>query len=409
MSRPRRKVFGPLFSSTLVVALIATVSTGIATVWPRIQEWSATRSLAAALRGDDARGREAAAAALAQKGDGSGLPYLREAARDARAEVRALACRYLPRVWPDPSAAVPVLLAAAGDDQEEVRLEAARGLGRVSGAVALIAWQSSGMPPGWTLGWRPESREALLRLLKDRSAAVRAAAAESLGEFHPDPMVASALVAATGDADRAVRLAVARALIFRWDRDRTAIRTLVAMVADPEPVPDRKAVLEILKWAGNEAWDQAAAALTELLSHADPLVLPDVINSLTALGDPARAALPALERLWTTKDTDLRAAVGQAIVAIEGRETPRGIAILLEMIADATIPTEQRQAALWTVMEVSPSALVKVTPSLVRQLSDAQSDVRVSAAELLSNIVRTVPAEIPDPMAGKSLPARREQ
>src|SRR5262249_56612705 len=106
-----------------------------------------------------------------------------------------------------PSAVVPVLVAAAGDDQEAVRLEAARGLGQISGLGAQLSWPSSSTPPGQAPARRSEVLEALGRLLKDRSDAVRAAASESLGWFHPDPAVASALVAATGDESRAVRLA----------------------------------------------------------------------------------------------------------------------------------------------------------------------------------------------------------
>src|SRR5262249_3555654 len=181
--------------------------------------------------------------------------------------------------------------------------------------------------------------------------------------------------------------------ILRWGRHPSAIRTLLTMVADPEPVPDRGAVLEILKGAGEEAWDQAVDALTELLAHADPLVLPDVINCLTALGDGARAALPGVERLWKDPNGEVNVAARQAIVAIEGRESPRGLAILLEMIADPTITIDQRQEAMWTVIEVNPSGLVTVTPSLIRQLGDANVDVRASAAELLSVIVRNIRAQ----------------
>jgi HEAT repeat protein len=401
MSRPRRKVFGPLFYSTLVVALLATAYTQFVTLWPRIEERLRIESLSSALRGADPSAREPAAAALARWDDSSGLPSLREAARDARAEVRALACRWLARTGGDPSAIVSVLVAAAGDDQEAVRLEAARGLGQISGLGAQISWPSSGTPPGRAPARRPEVLQALNQLLKDRSDAVRAAAAEALGEFDPDPAVASALGAATGDQSRAVRFAAARTLIIRWGRDRSAIRTLVAMVADPEPIPDRGAVLEILKGAGDEAWDQSVAALTELLSHADPLVLPDVINCLTTLGDRARPALPALERLWKDQDAGVSVAARQAIVAIEGRETPRGLAILLEMIADPTIPIDERQTAMGTVIEVNRSGLVQVTPSLIRQLGDANVDVRTSAAELLSVIVRNTPAQMPNPTAAK--------
>src|SRR5262249_56738994 len=110
----RRKVFGPLFYSTLVVALLATAYTEFVTLWPRIEERHRIVSLVSALRGAEPRARESAAAALVQIDDGAGLPSLLEAVRDARAEVRAQACRWLAQAGGDPSAVVPVLVAAAG-------------------------------------------------------------------------------------------------------------------------------------------------------------------------------------------------------------------------------------------------------------------------------------------------------
>jgi hypothetical protein len=82
--------------------------------------------------------------------------------------------------------------------------------------------------------------------LKDQASMNRVAAADSLGEFGPDSeAVADLVVAATADNERDVRLAAARALLkANGANHRSAGRTLVALVADPEPIADRRAVLE---------------------------------------------------------------------------------------------------------------------------------------------------------------------
>ena len=102
--------------------------------------------------------------------------------------------------------------------------------------------------------------QALRRLLKDRSSAVRTAAAEALAGFGPDPAAAADLIAATGDLDRAVRFAASVALLkLNGPTDSPAARTLVALVADPDAVPDRLAIFEVLKRterrrAGSGGW-----------------------------------------------------------------------------------------------------------------------------------------------------------
>jgi hypothetical protein len=107
MSRPRKKIFGPLLYSTLIVAAVAVVYTGLMRVLPKLDESRLVRSLVAELRGDNPRGRESAAIALLRRGSDVAVPYLIEAARDPRGEVRAMACRCLVNMGPEPSTVVP--------------------------------------------------------------------------------------------------------------------------------------------------------------------------------------------------------------------------------------------------------------------------------------------------------------
>jgi HEAT repeat protein len=259
--------------------------------------------------------------------------------------------------------------------------------------------------PGLPAASRVANLNALRLLLKDRSSAVRASAADALGEFGPDPGSATDLAAATGDKDRAVRFAAARALLrVKGTGDRTATRTLVALVADPEPVPDRRVVLDVLKVTSEEVQDHAVAALAGLLTDGDLSVRPEVIECLPAAGPRARAALPALEGLLHDEDPVLRGTAGLAIATIEGNQSARAVAVLLEMVADATLPQDRRQSALSALFGFeNTAALAKATPPLIRQLGDENAAIRFSALGLLSSIIGNVRAEMPGPSEGKRL------
>ena len=127
MSRPRRKMFGPLFYTTVVVAVLLTALTEVYTGFPAVSEWLRERSLIRSLRADDSGEREAAWTTLVKIGSDSAVPQLIAAARDPRADLRALACRYLIRAGTELDVAVPILVAAANDVEENVRYEAACG------------------------------------------------------------------------------------------------------------------------------------------------------------------------------------------------------------------------------------------------------------------------------------------
>ena len=110
--------------------------------------------------------------------------------------------------------------------------------------------------------------------------------------------MAAELIAAAGDPDRGVRLEVARALLrINGPGDRTAAGILTSMVTDREPVGDRSEVLKALLQTSDETRNRAMLALAELLSHADPLVQPDVLDCLGEAGPHALVALPKLEKL----------------------------------------------------------------------------------------------------------------
>ena len=78
-----------------------------------------------------------------------------------------------------------------------------------------------------------------------------------------------------------------------------AARTLIAMVASPDAVPDRQDVLGVVKTMSEPVQDRAVAALVGLLSHGDPDIVPDVVACLPEAGPrrgpPCRPSKPC----WT--------------------------------------------------------------------------------------------------------------
>jgi HEAT repeat protein len=395
----RRRVFGPLFYSTLVVALLALAFTAFLRALPALEERHELRAAVDQLRNPDAGIRESAAVRLARRGDEAGLARLIEAARDPSAEVRASACRGLVAGQANPRVVVPVLVVAAKDTRDEVRLEAARGFGRVVDLATYFALPTAGAPGGLSPELRTECVDALRRLLGDRAYEVRAAAADALANYGPDPGLAGDLANATGDGERDVRFASAKALLkVNGPGDATAVKALVALAAEPDLVPDRRAVMEVVRAAGPEAQALAAEALARLVAPGtDPVVLHDVIGCLSLAGPGARATLPALEGLMKGKDPDLRYAAGMALAEIELFTSRRGAAVLITIVNDSEQPIEGRTAALETLRMVGPSALAKATPGLIRQLGDPKVDVRFAAAQLLSAIIGDTPAQMPGP------------
>ena len=217
---------------------------------------------------------------------------------------------------------VPLLVAAANDADDTIRLQAALAFDR-------IRWHAEFQPGGPSTGssgtgtqtrFRVESIEALRRLLQDKVAPTRIAAADALGRLGPDPGVAADLVAAAGDSDRRLQLAAATAVLkINGPDDRAAGLVLVSLIGSRDPVGDRMMTLEVVKSANARVQGQAIASLASLLTEADPAIRQDAVDCLVAAGPVGRSALPALEQLLNDKDPDQRNMAGIAIAKIEGK------------------------------------------------------------------------------------------
>ena len=249
-----------------------------------------------ASRGADLKTRLNALGHLELENLASVRPYVIEALRDPDVRVRVTACRVLANQGAELQRLIPVLSAAVDDESPEVRLEAAACLGKVSAQMAPPGQHAAGESPRQESELGKQGLAVLCRLLKDHSSDVRAEAARSLAKAGLAESSTSALVAAAGDPDRGVRLAIAEALLqLNGPDDHTAAKILSGLIADPGPVADRPQISTALQRASNATQDQAMRAIVELLSHSDPAILPDLIACLGESGPRARAALPARE------------------------------------------------------------------------------------------------------------------
>jgi hypothetical protein len=402
-TKPRKtRIFGPLTYATLAVGGVAIVISGSITARQRFQEWAETRQLIAQAR----VGQEAAVLELAHRmGPEQVLPYLHEAARSSLASVRASGVRTLTTVTGDPAQLVSVLSNGAADPDDTVRLEAARGLTRVPGVAAMR--RGGNLPLEHAV--RAEALRALERLRGDPSPSIRVAAVASLTAYAPrsgahqvaDASVTSALVSSTHDKDPEVRFAAVQALReVNGPEDPSTVEGALKLIADLDSPVERRKLVELLHESSAAVQARAVAELVKLLEPFDPNLLPDVLDGLVAAGPQARPALPILERLRAHQEPMVRTLSAQAIVAIEGPQTPRGAAALIAMITDASLPQDARFEALNRVRELGPTVLATATPGLIRQLGDPALEVRMTAHSLLAGVLEMTPAKVPAGLVG---------
>lgn len=333
MSQPRRRKFGPLFYATLVVGALATAFVAFEMNREKIQGWQ-------------------------RRG------YLADR--------------------------VAALEADAGNAGEDVRISAATSGGMILRSTSLAAEETI----------TPELRAKLLayldRLVADKAGPVRVAAINALQGTRPGPELVKSLVSATGDEDRAARRAAALALQeINGPEDPDAFRALFDLAMDAESRDERASAAQLLTFRGRGVLDRAVAAFTDALSKdKEPLIRLGAVDSLGGMGPPARAAIPALEKLLG--EEDLRYEAADAIVRIAGKEAPDTIiAIVIGRITDPALGAGTRQQALETIRGVKPEAEAKIAAEMVRQFDDEDPDVRNGALNVLIDIVGRSRVKIP--------------
>ena len=282
MAERRRAISSPVFYSALVACGMVGLYYGVELAAPHVKRWVEQWSLGRQMRSANDQVRVNAVLSMQNMPPDLTTPYLIDAVKDPSVVVRIAACRILAmRDTPD-ELLIPVVAAEAGNASDEIRVDAAQVFGQIL-ARSTQNRKAAGTGPSAA---GAKAAAILCQLLKDSSSEVRAEAADSLGEdLGPAP---AELVAAADDADRAVRLAVARSLMRRnGPDDPTAARLLCTMVAEPAPIADRFLILKMLEKMSAKVHDRAIRALADLVPRVDPAVLPDVIACLGESG-PAR-------------------------------------------------------------------------------------------------------------------------
>jgi len=417
MTRPRRRMFGPLFYVTAALAVVACVGTRVYVTWDQFVEAQQRQRMTAELRSRNPALRAAALNFLSRRGEGGFEPDLIAAAGDSDPGVRAAACGALGAVGGDFEVVIATLVVAARDSDGQVRSAAARSLGGVLHQVRLRAHSTAVTGPALA---------ALKAGIGDADAEVRAAAADSLVAFGPGAKSASTRLAAAAarDADRPVRLAAARALVeINGPDDPDARRVLVQLAADPTLIADRAEVVAALKWAGPDTLAEVAEALARLAAahrsappqagfdDGEERVGADALRCLALIGPPARAALPALDALIRDEavDPDVRSAAALTVAEIAGRSSPEGVAALLGLVVGKDGNGENREQAIMILFGVDPKLPARAAPDLIRQLSDPDPAVRGSAYRLLGTalesqaaIAAAAPTVTPESPAGQA-------
>jgi HEAT repeat protein len=349
-----------LLYTTLVVA----VPLGLVGMWLRVgmAVWGDTDSAR------EARLSSQVEAALAGAGNRA----------DAR---RAEWCRALGRLGAEPRRLIPVLIDAARDEREDVRTAAATALrwGPV-GDSALIALRD----------------QTLCRLLSDPDVEVRRAAIGAVEALGSDPRRAECLTARLSDEFPEIRVLAARALLRIDPPSAPKVgRSLVPLLADPEPVIDRRLVIEVLVQVEAGTQEEVVAALIPLLAYSDESVRASAIDALRAFGSSASSALPSLWRLFRDKGSGVRGLAGMAILEIGGEGQPYEPEVHAAIVSDPHVELEQRGGLLESLMVSGPASVPNVSAALIRQLGDAQPGVRQDALELLRQLSDAGPIKLP--------------
>jgi HEAT repeat protein len=275
----------------------------------------------------------------------------------------------------------------------------------------------------------------LARIVReDQVGAVRAAAVSALSDLGTPPAFLSVLEAATRDRYRGVRLAAAMALLKAKGADNPlVVQTLVAYIADPNPIPDRIVVFQGIMQGGHDRLQQETVkAIANLLPNCDPGVLADLILCLEVAGKQAAPAVPALEKLANqsddpdvrgrasiavadllefhdlseVNDIDLNIFSGGAMIGMApsaGEVTgnadvppysPRVVKLLKRVIGDDAIGRDWRAGAILRLSLANAPDLADAARVLIRQLGSENPTIRVNALSLLGQVVAQSPVKL---------------
>ena len=283
---------------------------------------------------------------------------------------------------PQAGSAVSALVETLADANAAVRVAAANSLGQLGDPRAIAALAKAlredtdarvREAAAYALGQIDDNRAVphLLAALKtERAANVREKIVNALEELD-DPSAVGGVVAVLKDPSVQVRRAAVSAL--GEFEDASAVPALLEMVRDE----DDEVRMETAEALGNLDNTAAIDALTLLVKDANKDVR---VHAVSALGDlEDRRALPALVTALKDASAEVRYHAADAIGDLENVRTAPPA--LIEALQDAD--SEVRQNAANSLGEIGDEAAV---PGLRRLTTDNDTEVRRAAAEALSEI-----------------------
>ena len=241
-------------------------------------------------------------------------------------------------------------------------------------------------------------------LTKDKEASVRQSAATALA-YIGDPSAADALVQALSDPEPSVRYAAARTLgVMRASK---AIPALTKALQDKD-VGMRRTAASALGSMGDRS---ARPAIEGLLADSEPLVRGDAMRSLGLLGDPE--AVPALTKALEDPLVTLRMQAAQALARLG---SSAGAEAAYMALADKDSQARQQAAAVVGMIGDEKKGLPALNKAFaaegdantkrVMDFSRAQLKARLGVKVEASPVVSTGTAVSPPPVKKKKGPAK---
>lgn len=284
------------FASLLAAVLLLATAPTLAHAQLTDQELERFR---ATLETGDTNARVAAADALGRRGAarrGDVVPILRRHLReDTEWRVRASAGRAIGRLAARD--AVPDLVRALRDPVVDVRVVAAAALWRLPDPAAV--------PP-------------LLELLRDQEPAARQWAALALGVIR-DRRATRPLITLLRDPEQEVRLDAIRSLGRL--RDPAGGRALEAFARNPEERMEER--LEAVNSLSTLDGPEKVNMLVRMLTFEETPIRQRAVQALGTVGD-ALVIPPLRQQRARERDADVRAAIDEAVTAIQNRASGAG-------------------------------------------------------------------------------------
>jgi HEAT repeat protein len=370
----------------------------------------AVGALAKALHGRDAAVRAHAAEALYRVGPEakSAVPSLCDALQSPDASLRVQAAYALGGVGKEAREALPMLERALTDKETAVRLFAARALWAVEPKIGVVlpvltqalqkdadaGQRARAAAILGSLGLRAQNAVPdLLDAVHDADKAVRIAAARALGDIGgPRARVtypALSELTREDQSDETLRATAAEALKKIGRATRVDIDTLISALDNPKARYRASAAVSL--WLLNREAKKAVQALSQRLRDENETVCTTAAFALAAIGPDAGAAVPELIAALEHKTEALHARAAYTLGEI-GQAAAEAVPALNRLLAredTETIATRfQAARALWAIAQQTKDIL----PVLAEALKDEDPDLNRQAAETLAKMAAKLPA-----------------